>query len=399
MNHTELASKLLLYKQDDIQMEQNIKIFMEDCVRIGDKVYFFSRDWNGLYQVDYKSESMKFIGIMPEEHLLSRRLCAGIVHYHGKLILIPMTAEKIWVYNLKNGQWRGIERKYVTEKDSHKEIFRAVKYKKYLIFVGSNYPAVIRMDMDTYSLEYLTEPYNFLMSEKTSGECFFRSDWIIREGYLLAASCLNNYVLQINMDTFEHEWIEVGNRDFRYSGITWDGKFYWLSPRTGTPIVRWDGQANTEYYILPEDFDSTVYNFLGVQYNNGKLIFPGMQQDKTLVIDAESFSDMEIRREQYNFFKCLENGDEISQTANGLLRLKLFNQNEQYECRTEINKKDLLNCYVNKKEEQYYRKTENEIWRESSSILLPLYIALSDKKDKKNDKSKIGVNIWKKVLN
>ena len=66
--------------QDDIQMERNVKIYMEDCELVGDKIYFFSRDWNGLYILDYKSKEIKLIGIMPEEHILSRRLCAGIVH-------------------------------------------------------------------------------------------------------------------------------------------------------------------------------------------------------------------------------------------------------------------------------------------------------------------------------
>ena len=385
--------------QDDIQMERNVKIYMEDCELVGDKIYFFSRDWNGLYILDYKSKEIKLIGIMPEEHILSRRLCAGIVHCHEMLVLVPMTAKKIWIYSLENRQWRGLERKYVTENDCCKEIFRAIKYKEYLFFIGSNYPAIIRMNIETYNLEYLTEPYNFLESKKNPSECYFISDYAIQNNYLLVASCLNNYVLQLNMDTFEFEWFEVGNKDYCYSGIAWDGEYYWLSPRRGTPIVKWDGKAKAEYYFLPEGFDNTIYNFLGIQYHNGKLIFPGMMQDKTLIADVKSLNDVEVRREQYTFFRCSKKDGELSQTVDGLLRLKLFNQNEQYDVCVEIQKSELMDWYINREEKQYYGEKENRIRGEFSVLSLPLCIALLDKKkDMKHNELKIGVNIWKNVL-
>lgn len=86
-------------------MKHNINIFMEDCVLVGEKVYFFSKDWNGLYFIDLKEKKTKIVGSMPEEKIEAKRLCAGIVQYNKKLILIPMTAKKYgyMIYRIING--------------------------------------------------------------------------------------------------------------------------------------------------------------------------------------------------------------------------------------------------------------------------------------------------------
>lgn len=380
-------------------MKHTIKIFMEDCVLVKDKIYFFSRDWNALYVADLKSKRTEFVSTMPEEDILARRLCAGIMYHQGMLILIPMTARKIWIYDLKNDEWKGLERANITEKDYHKEIFRAVEYKNNLFLIGSNYPAIIRMNMDTYKLEYLTEPYTFLGQLKTEKECYFRSDFCLKDNRLLLASCLNNFVLCIDLDTFDFEWCKVGNEEFRYSGIAWDGEWYWLSPRTGTPIVKWDGKGKTEYFPLPEGFDHTKYNFLGVQYSNGKVVFPGMLQDKTLIIEAHvQLQSIKVCEGQYTFYRRMEKGGLLSQTTKGLFQWIYSGQSEQLSMWCEIQVEELVECLIREGHKMPDRRAGDDIYKESSFSLLPLYSVLLNRKiGIENKELKDGVNIWRAV--
>ncbi len=376
----------------------SIKVIMEDCVLIENRIYFFSRDWNALYTTDLDSNRITFLGIMPEENVLARRLCAGIIYNRNReeLILIPMTAKKIWIYDLKTAQWKGLERKYMTDGDFHKEIFRAAEYKNNLFLIGSNYPAIIRMNIDTYELDYLTEPYTFLKPLKNGIEGYFRSDFCLKENQLLLASCLNNYVLKIDLNTFDFEWHEVGEYGFCYSGIAWDGEYYWLSPRTGTPIVKWDGKDKTEYFPLPEEFDSLIYNFLGVQYVDGKLIFPGMLQNKTLMIDTNTRKQkIEIYEGQYFFYRYSERQGILSQNVDGLFQWKYPEQNDSLNLYCEIQLEKLISDLSNENNRVFYPIRENEIQIEVSPVSLPLYKALLKRERKIRDKkSKDGVNIW-----
>ncbi|MCI8292073.1 MAG: hypothetical protein HFH53_00860 [Hespellia sp.] len=380
-------------------MKQDIKIFMEDCVVVNNRIYFFSKYWNALYVVDLKTKTTELVSTMPEEKIWSRRLCAGIVYYNKKLILVPMLAKKIWVFDLESNQWLGIKRAFVTNEEVfHGEIFRAIVYQERLFLVGSNYPAIIRMDLNTYELEYLTEPYTFLRHLKIRNECYFRSDFCLNENRLLIASCVSNHVLSVNLDTFQFQWYEVGEKEFCYSGIAWDGENYWLSPRAGTPIIKWDGKDGVEYISLPETFDEKIYNFLGVQYQDEKLIFPGMLQDKTLTIDPYPSCKVHICEGQYSFYRCLEEGVVVFQRADGLLQLKNLMRKEQHQFYCKVPYQDFCE-YI----EKHLMVDENSVigtQTENTCLSLPIFFAFLKKGRNCADKKLgIGENIWANIRN
>lgn len=380
-------------------MAQDIEIFMEDCVVMGSKIYFFSKDWNALYVADFVTKETKLVSTMPEEKIYARRLCAGIVYYNKKLILLPMTAEKIWVFDLESNQWKGIERRNLgCGDDSQKEIFRAIIYRKNLFLIGSNYPAIIRMDMLTYELEYLTEPYTFLSSLKTADQCYFRSDFCINENYLLMASCLNNYVLQVDLNSFSYKWHEVGEKGFCYSGIAWDGEYYWLSPRRGTPIVRWKMNGETKYIPLPNEFKNKIYNFLGVQYNNGNLVFPGMQQNKTIIIKAHGHQEINVREGRYVFYRCFEKNNVVLQQTNGLVCLQYTTLDKRYDMYCKIRRRELIEYLKNNLENN--ESIIDIVRSENMIVSLTLFLSFVIKKRKyESKKYDVGVKIWKDIRN
>lgn len=376
----------------------NHKLFMEDCVYVANRIYFFSKDWNGLFVTDIESGETRLLSTIPEEEVLAGRLCAGIMHFNGKLVLMPMHARKIWIYDLENDQWRGIEREYMANGDLYKEIFRAVAYRNNFFLIGSNYPAIIKMNIDTLEIEYWTEPYKFLLSTKSKRDGFFRCDFLLKNNELFLASCINNYVLRLNLDSSDFIWCEVGEKNFRYSGITWDGEFYWLSPRTGTPIVKWDGKKDVEYFPLPERYDNATNNFLGVQYNNGRLVFPGMLQKYTLVINPRVPYDMEECEGQYLFYRCDDEGRVFSQSVDGLLQFKDSKSNKQYDIYCEIAQEYIMNYLTNEHKNRSCGRMGGEIKKESVPLFLPLYITLLNNDDMSKDmESGVGEEIWETI--
>lgn len=381
-------------------MRLNNRIYMEDCLLMGNQIFFFSKEWNALYVTDLELRKTNFIGRIPEEWILAKRLCAGIAYCKGRLVLVPMAARKIWIYDLKEGQWTGIERKYVNSAERQKEIFRTIEYNNHLFFVGSNYPAIIRMNMDTYELDYLEDPYLFQKPYKKDQECYFRSDFSLNKNELYIASCLNNYVLGVNLDTFHFKWYEVGEAGYRYSGIVWDGINYWLSPRKGTPIVKWDGKDKIECFPLPEEFDDNINNFLGVQYHEGKIIFPGMLQNKTVTIESCVPHNMNIYQGQYTFYRCSEEIGVLSQTIEGLFSWKCPLKNKEIEMFCEIQEEQLIAYLTSENNKKYNKNISDEIWKESLAAALPLYfLSLKAEILIENKKTKNGVNIWENIRN
>lgn len=377
-------------------MNRGVKVLMEDAVLVKNRIYFFSKEWNALYTADLKSGEIKFIDKMPEENVMAGRLCAGIMHYNEKLVLVPMTAKKIWIYDLKKSSWQSLTRRKMVEGNGGQEMFRAVEYKGDLFFIGSNYPAIIRMNPD-YELEYWISPYAFLKSVPPNG-CYFRADFALVENYLFLASCQNPFVLRLDLDMMEFAWFRVGEDDFRYSGITWDGESFWLSPRTATPIIKWDGKDKTEYFTLPDKFDRGKYNFLGVQYDDGKLIFPGMFQNCTIVMDPGCSGDMEFREERYTFYRCFGGHGLLSQTVDGLLQWKDPDQKRsgKIDC-------ELPLVYVTEYLKKQIEKAENsgfekDILAESFSFTLPLYLSMIGQgRETKNRKSTMGEIVWRNI--
>lgn len=379
-------------------MKHVIKIFMEDCVLVEDKVYFFSKGWNALYALSPKSKEIKLISIMPEEKIFATRLCAGIMHHKDKLILIPMTAKKIWIYDLKTDQWIGLKRKKMGTENTHQEIFRAIEYKEFLFLIGSNYPSIIRLNMNSYELEYWSEPYDFLMSFKNEKEAYFRSDFLLENNQLFLASCLNNYVLCLNLETLEYNWHEVGERKFRYSGIARAGEYYWLSPRTGTPIVKWDGKNQTEYFPLPVGFDNKKYNFLGVQHYDGKIIFPGMLQNKSIRMNSCYPYKIEICDGQYYFYKCFEKKGVVFQRNDGMFSIKYPSSDEIYTTYCMLPQEQVIEFIRDniKDEESFFNGLQIELL--PSSLVMYLLLVES-KKEEWRKKIEIGVDIWKSIRN
>lgn len=378
-------------------MNGKIRISMEDAVLVNNTAYFFSRYWNALYAANLETSKIELVGPMPEEDILAVRLCAGIMYHKEKLILVPMTAKKIWIYDLKKNSWQGIERKYMANEDSHKEIFRAVEYKNNLFLIGSSYPAIIRMDLDNYGLEYWKEPYDFLASVRNNNECYFRADHLLVNNQLFLASCLNSFVLRLNLDTFDFTWLQVGENGFRYSGITWDGENYWLSPRFGTPIVKWNGKNKTEYFTLPDGFNQNKYNFLGVQYDEGELIFPGMIHSHTIVINPDHSDNMEIRKEKYTFYRCFGSGRRISQTSTGLLQWRNLEKNISGQMYCEISIEDLMGYFQTPIGKMVHKRFGNETFMEFPSAILFYLLTIEQKKEGKIKNLQIGEMIWKTI--
>jgi len=248
-----------------------MKIFTEDALLAEDKLYFFGRDINALFQVNLRDGNISVVGTIPGEKLRESRLCCKLAYYKNQIIVAPLRTRNIWILSLNTGTWGKIE---INEYDNNyaKSYCRNIYVKEdRLLLWGGYYPGMVIVNLIDRSVSY---DMNLMSLKSTSTkDLFFRSGPLNVRGKLYFASCIDNSVLIVDEARLDHAWVEVGDKRNRYSGIEWDGQYFWLSPRCDSAIVKWDGKDRIWEYEQQTDmvFDRVTY-FGIVRRGDGFLI-------------------------------------------------------------------------------------------------------------------------------
>ncbi len=379
-------------------MENNkIILCAEDCVKVANKIYFISKDINIVFEIDLLTREINIVDSIPEESILSKRLGAKILCWRDELIFAPMTAKKIWRYSLKTKIWKGYERESLRDGNTGNEMFDAVLYGDNAFIIGSNYPAIMCINLLTEEVEYIKEPYDILTEKRKSLEdCYFRTSYVHIDDAIYLATCLDNKVLRLNLNTKSYEWISVGAEGNRYSGITWDGKDFWLSPRMNTSLVRWDGKECVTEYKLPDKFCEKRLYFLGIVSKDKSMILPAFYTGNSLIMnkDDKVFEELDVA---YYFYK---NYDDISISLTSKGELIITEDNEIRNIYLEFDRK-ILSDYIKSKVliENIYSDICVDESSEFDITTFCELLSVSDETEDKNKCNGVGKVIWEKIRN
>lgn len=347
-----------------------MKILFEDCVRIEKKLYFICRDLNIFCSMDIVSGDIAIIDSLPEGSVSSWRLGAKIVNLGNYLYFAPMCADKIWRYDLTNGGWNGYERKSLDNWTENKDMFQAIVYKDKIYFIGAYYPAIIIMDTKTEEIEYVTTPYeNRIKLSEERQDCWFRTDYVIKENLLYMASCVDNTILCFNMDTYDYKFIKVGDDSYTYSGIAIDGDKFYLTPRRNGPIVVWDGNNVERKIELNVSNPDNKVVFGGVISLEKKIVFFASFSNNSYELNKASYEVKKIDR-QYLFYKKIDADTVVNLDNNGILEISLLD--ETYKHKVELSD-SIIGQYM-KKIMLERGEVMNEIIEETSLMTLGCFI-------------------------
>ncbi len=312
-----------------------MKVFFEDCVRVEDDLYFVCKDCNIICKLSIESGEIKTVSRIPEESACEWRLGAKIVSWNGFLYLAPMRAKKIWKYNIENKTWTGYDRKKLEKLNDYGDIFQAIRYKEKLFFIGCSYPAIIVLNLHNDELSYVTAPFDFRMEmAKKKADCFFRTDYVQIDEYLYMASCIDNTVLKFNMDTYDYEYVEVGEEGNAYAGIDFDGENFFLSPRRNGNGVVWNFRTSEVRNIELPSLSKNAAVFGGVICLANKVLFPACFSNDTVEIfyDGEQIKKVINIGKQYLFYKKIDECTVVSLDGDGQIVIDTPSRTFKYKC-------------------------------------------------------------------
>lgn len=374
-----------------MKREKAMLLKSDTCVKVDNNIYLICRDINLIYKINLKKNKVFLYDTIPEENIFLKRLCAKIVYWNSELIFIPFNAKKIWILNMLTHKWDSIELKDISSCSGQALFFQAVIFQEHLFVIGSNYPAILNIDLKTRYIKYISEPY-----AKSNGKnILFRCDYAQKEDCLYLASCIDNEILEFNMRTGEYKWIVVGKKSNKYVGIIWENNYFWIAPKYYNTLVRWNGKCEVMEYELPKEFRREGQEFIGIiSYKNGFILKGGINSLSAVIPNREINSIYAIQ-DGYYFFQNFDKNEYIWMNKYGEIYIESGNVKQN------------INCQVEKKELNHYLKkiVKDEIewgfnlFQEDSVIDINMLCKYLKKKGNMNEgiEGKCGNRVWKKL--
>lgn len=271
--------------KDSRRIPLRINKFFDD----GDYKWFTSLDYNGVYRIKNGKKEVEFIGYFEKEPLSKSNLYIDIVAYKNKLVFVPGTADVISVYEKDTMKWITI---HFELDESKKKKYKSnkfglgIRYKNFIFMFGSSYPVILKLNMETYEINYFYD-WSEEIYVNDSNECYFNMAKIIQNNIAFVPMINTNAILELDMESCNIKLHRIKVEAEGFAGITYDGSNYWILPRKNGNVFKWnkeDGNA-TEYRNLPQEFTAGSYKFQNIVYSNNKILLFSYTANMNISID------------------------------------------------------------------------------------------------------------------
>jgi len=199
---------------------------------------------NALFCMDKDDWKLEFIGSFPGENYYTAgkySLYYSPAETNDCLYFPPFMANDVAVLSLIDVK---IEKVKLIDRQVYNggmNFIGAIARGDYVYFSPYLYPAIVRMNTKTRELSYFSdwvEPLSKLTSNTQHG--YFGYPILVGNSIWIA-SLRGNAVIEFNTETCKSTVHEVGDKNFCYHGICYDGDNFWLTPyvSTETPVIKW----------------------------------------------------------------------------------------------------------------------------------------------------------------
>lgn len=197
------------------------------------KAWFAWSQANGLYEYDRVENRarllMRFLDFPVEKGFLYH----AIEKVGNILVLAPSAASKIVFYDLATDKEEYLEFAPVQNESKIRHIgacyfFKSFRHGDSVYFFGYEYPAVLKIDVKTKHIVYLTDWVKEVEQriKKISYGMGYVSDCVVVRDYVWALCECTNSVLCLDLRTDEIKIVDICSDLDMYCGICFDGNFW-----------------------------------------------------------------------------------------------------------------------------------------------------------------------------
>lgn len=254
-------------------------VWFSDVEFDGEYGWFSAGPFNGLCKVNLNTGETKIISEIPNERKSGVYLYNGIKKIDDKLILTPLNANEIAIYNIETKEFIKISPNQGN--NQHSYLLKSAICNEYIYMTPHKFRPIIRYDLKTREIKSYSDCLKVLRNPSFDiNKPLFYDCVQIKEDILLMPCAQDNKILEFNIKTETTKLHTVGKSGNNYISITYDGTNCWLIQnecKKQESIVRWnyDTGKTDEFYNYPDGFSGSRGFFRRIVHcGNYLLAFP-----------------------------------------------------------------------------------------------------------------------------
>lgn len=184
-----------------------LRLAAMNMVEENGKLWMSLLNRNGICEVDIATRRAKIRNIFYCGSLFQRFLYGRTEKVGDNLVFAPWNAEKIAVYNLGKDVMMYIplnkRKQRLKESSDEAKFWNLMRHRSTVYLLGYSYPAIIKIDMEDLSVEYITDWVDEVEENIDEGDdngYFGDGYMIVNDLALLPIGCMNA-VLELNLKT------------------------------------------------------------------------------------------------------------------------------------------------------------------------------------------------------
>ena len=257
-----------------------MKVDISDVIWEKNKIWFCSRNFNGLFCMDSQTGKVREVGAFPHEMYSKRGVCGTLHLIDDKIFCTPLTAKAIYVYDIKKEHFFTIEidEKVKTTMPGAPYFFGTIVYKNYLFMLPEYSKYIVRINLDNYEMEYISD-WNRLIEETLFDkmDLFFGKHSVLVKNKLYIPFLRMNAVLELDCDTLNCVLHKLDVSVIGFENICYsDGCLFLTSVTTGE-IIKWNLETEEidEIKVYDEQLENEFWGYAGMaKYEGNIILFP-----------------------------------------------------------------------------------------------------------------------------
>ncbi len=292
-----------------------------------DYIWFYGRNYNGLFRIEKKSSELEWVTSLPMEKLLNKRLSIGIITYEDKIVVPSWGGElRISIYDCTKDIWRVIEFSKTLFggkfKYSGAGFHMCIPYEKYVYVIGHMVPIVIRIDMENYNIKFIEDWKENVGIEINEMEIdkFIFAQGSVEKNVAYIPCGFTNAFLELNLETTKSRIVYIPTNVKAFNEGTFINGEIWITGLYEALLVIYsiEDKAVTEICLEHNTDNISPLFYRPIDFGDKVLIFAAKAKHsywvdkKTKQVSICTELDKKVTEDSYiyaNFFLAKSNRD------------------------------------------------------------------------------------------
>ena len=212
----------------------------EAMIFIEDEIWTVPAKSNVLLAINVKNGKTRYIAKISDSK--KYRLYSDIVRYDDNLYFIPLSADKITIFELNTGKVRNIEFEFPMEYEGKTRYLDDYKFCKGYVYddklylFGCTYPAILRIDLKDECVTYIKGWVENVEDRTINSRVGYFRGWLLHDNKMFFPSASSSCVLMFDFLDEKVRIIEIGNES--YSDIIYWKEFFYISTFESGKLLR-----------------------------------------------------------------------------------------------------------------------------------------------------------------